>query len=94
MSKVYRFQETGVLALSSMTAVLDRESQEAGTDSVDAAAAGVLGTIGNLLGPASDYAAVNQPNSTNMTSSQIIEQETKRQRVSERVFLEMGIPIY
>lgn len=76
------------MALSSMAAVLDRESQETDSDSADAAAANVCGTIGNLLGPASDNAAINQPNSTNMTSSQIIEQETKRQRVSERVFLE------
>jgi len=69
-----------------MAAVLDRESQEAGSDSADAAAASVCGTIGNLLGPASNNAAVNQTNSTNMTSSQIVEEETRNQRVSEQVF--------
>ena len=68
-----------------MAAVLDRESQESGSDSADAAAASVCGTIGNLLGSASNYAAINQPNDTNMTSSQIIEQENMRLRVSEEV---------
>ena len=74
--------------MSSMAAVLDRESQETGSESTDVAAASVCGTIGNLLSSASDYAAVNQPNGTNMTSSQAIEQENMRLRVSEQVFLE------
>jgi len=66
-----------------MAAVLDRESHGTGFDSADSTAASVCGTIGNLLGPASDNAASNQPNSTNMTSSRIIEEDTKKQRVSE-----------
>ena len=71
-----------------MAAVLDRESQEIGSDSADAAAASVCGTIGNLLGLASDHAAVNQPNDTNTTSSRNLEQETKRLKVSDQVSLE------
>lgn len=70
-----------------MVAVLDRESQDTGSDSAEAAAASVCGTIGNLLDSASDNAAINQPNGTNMTSSQIIEQNNMRLRVSEQVFL-------
>lgn len=69
-----------------MAAILDRESQETGSDSAEAAAASVCGTIGNLLGPSSDNAAINQPNGTNMTSSQIIEQESMRLRVSEQIY--------
>ena len=69
--------------MSRMATVLDRESQDIGSDSADAAAASVFGTIGNLLGPASDHATVNQSNDTNTTSSQNFEQETKRLRVSD-----------
>ena len=84
-----------------MAAVLDRESQEIGSDSADAAAASVCGTIGNLLGLASDHAAVNQPNDTNTTSSRNFEQETKRLKVSDQVslenciqFIDVVTPIY
>ena len=77
-----------------MAAVLDRESQGTGFSSVDAAAASVFGTIGNLLGPASANAAINQPNGTNMTSSQVTDQENMRLRVSEQAFLENRIYTY
>ena len=69
-----------------MATVLDRESREAGSDSVDTAANFVCGTIGNLLGAASDKAAVNQPNDTNMTSSQNVEQQTQQLKVSQQAF--------
>lgn len=58
-----------------MAAFLDRESQEPGSGSVDSGAAGMCGAIGNLLGTASDTAAVNQPNSTNQTSARNDEQQ-------------------
>ena len=74
-----------------MAAVLDRELQETGSHLAEAAAASICGTIGNLLGAASDNAAINQSNGTNMTSSQIIEQENMRFRVSEQAFLENEI---
>ena len=77
-----------------MAAVLDRESQGTGFISVDAAAASVCGTIGNLLGPASVNAAINQSNGTNMTSSQVTDQENMRLRVSEQAFLENRIYTY
>lgn len=84
-----------------MATVLDHESQEIGSDSADAAAASVCGTIGNLLGLASDHAAVNQLNDTNMTSSRNFEQETKRLKVSDQVslenafqFIDVVTPIY
>lgn len=87
--------------MSRMASVLDRESQEIGSDSADAAAASVCGTIGNLLGLASDHAAVNQLNDTNMTSSRNFEQETKRLKVSDQVslenafqFIDVVTPIY
>lgn len=73
-----------------MAAILDRESQETGSDSANVATAGVCGAIGNLLGAASDNAAINQPNGTNMTSSQINEQETKRLKVSEQLGVKMN----
>ena len=77
-----------------MAAVLDRGSQGTGFSSVDAAAVSVCGTIGNLLGPASANAAISQPNGTNMTSSQVTDQENMRLRVSEQAFLETRIYIY
>ena len=51
-----------------MATFLERESQEPGSSSVDSVAADMCGSIGNLLGAASDVAAVNQPNKTNVTS--------------------------
>ena len=65
-----------------MATVFDKESQESGSGSMDTAAAGVCGAIGNLLGAASENAAVNQPNGTNVTTSQTEEKETKRLKVS------------
>lgn len=58
-----------------MAAVLDSESQETASGSVDTTAAGMCGAMGNLLDVASENAAVNQPNSTNLTSSQGEEQQ-------------------
>lgn len=80
------FQEASTFALVDMATVLDRESRETGSDSVGTAATGVCGTIGNLLGAASDNAAANQPNGTNMTSSQNAELQTKQLKVSKQAF--------
>lgn len=77
--------------MTNVVAVLDSESQEISSDSLDIAAAGICGTIGNLLGAASDNAAFSQPNTTNLTSSQSFEQltstEIARLKVSDQVFL-------
>ena len=64
------FQEASTSALTSMAAFLDRESRETGSGSVDSVAASMCGAMGNVLGAASDAAAVNQPSSTNQTFEQ------------------------
>ena len=83
-------QEAATSALDKMAAVFESESHETSSDSLETAAVGMCGTIGNLLDVASENAAVHQPNSTNQTSSENVKEqadnETMHSKVGLRVF--------
>ena len=64
-----------------MATYLEHDSREPGSSSVDSVATDMCGSIGNLLGAASDAAAVRQPNMTNRTSQ---EQSKARDGIQEK----------
>ena len=73
-------QEASTSALANMATFLDRASQEPGSGSVDSVTTEMFGAMGNLLGAASDVAAVSQSNTTNLTSARIDEQRKNENR--------------
>lgn len=81
------FQEAATSALDKMAAVFESDSPETSSDSLETAAVGMCGTIGNLLDVASENAAVHQPNSTNQTSSENVKEQADNENMHSKVGL-------
>ena len=78
---IFLVQEASTSALASIAAVVDRETKETASGSLESLASTTCGALGNLLGASSEKAAVNQANISNQGVEQQSATENKQAKV-------------